>query len=80
LRGHLSTLGPYVVDAIDNTILLERRGKNLAANFDAINAHDGLVGWECVTFSLLVGEYTLKWFTFLITMPIFAKCPFFGHL
>ncbi len=80
MGGQPSTRGPYVVDAIDNTILLERRGKKLVAKFDAIGAHDGLVGWECVTFHLLVGEYTLKWFTFLITMPIFAKWPFFGHL
>jgi hypothetical protein len=49
-----STLGPYVVDAIDNTILLERKGKNLAAKFDATDAHDGLGMCYLPPFSYLV--------------------------
>jgi hypothetical protein len=58
-------LGPYVADVVNNTILLKRKGKTLVAKFDTTSAHDGLVGWECVTFHLLV-----IWFHNLICFPI----------
>jgi len=29
---------------------------------------------------VMVDECTVKWFTFCVTMPLLAKCPFFGHL
>jgi hypothetical protein len=64
LKGQLSTLGPYVTNALSYTICLERKGKNLVVKFDVISAHDGLVGWECVTFHLLI-----IWFHNLICFP-----------
>jgi hypothetical protein len=32
--------------------MLERKGNKLAIEFDASGAHDGLVGYKCVTLQL----------------------------
>jgi len=48
LRGHAFILGQNVAHIVGNSIILERKGKNLVAKFDASGAHDGLVGCKCV--------------------------------
>jgi hypothetical protein len=54
----------FVVDVVDNNTLLERKNKNLVVNFDSSGTHDGLVGWECVAFHLLVmWFYNLRYLT-----------------
>jgi hypothetical protein len=37
-------------------------------------------GWCHIPMLLNVGECTLRWFIFCLTVPIFVEFPFFGHL
>ncbi len=59
MKGHASTLGHIIAIVVNNKTLPKRKGKNLVIEFDSSRAHDGLVGWECITFYIFRCVVTL---------------------
>jgi hypothetical protein len=52
-RDHASTLVYNATHVVENNAFLEKKGKNLAIDFDAFGATNGLVG-SYATFCLLI--------------------------
>jgi hypothetical protein len=50
LRDHASPLGHNATHVVENTTLLQKKGKYLVAKFDALGVSDGLVGCSYATF------------------------------
>lgn len=73
LKGNASTPSHNATPMKDNNTLLERKGEKMVVEFDANDAHDGLVGCKYVTLNFF--NFMLKLCCMLQLITIISSKP-----